>query len=367
MANFNAAVLTKKGLGLLAKAQTGQAGIEFTRAVAGNGSYDADERLTEKEALKDQRQEFPLDKLSVVNNSTASIRFTITNEQASGNLQEGYHVKEVGLYATDPDEGEILYAIATAVEDQWDYMPAYNSLMPAYITVEFYAEVSNAATVTIVCNGRFITAEEADEEFEKLRARIEDAETELVAIEEAIEGIGQVPDGVLTSADKGVENGVASLDERAHIPYEQLPAGTAAEGYTVSKNIEGTTTIFKFSFGRLTWEEAGGAGVGDKKGWVGTYEGWQSHGYFMDVLSAFRWAKARVVLDLDSLYARYAKTYAEYYASVFCSLNFQAYMKKAADGKSATLKVFSDSNLGASEAADVYFYTYALRDNDPDF
>ncbi len=116
MANFNKAVLTKKGIALLAKAQAGQTGIQFTRAVSGNGSYGADETLTDKTALKDQRQEFPFDKLSVLNGTTVSARFTITNEQASGNLTEGYHVKEVGLYATDPDEGEILYAIATAVE-----------------------------------------------------------------------------------------------------------------------------------------------------------------------------------------------------------------------------------------------------------
>ena len=63
MANFNEAVLTKKGIGLLAKAQAGQTGIQFTRAVSGNGSYGADETLTDKTALKDQRQEFPFDKL----------------------------------------------------------------------------------------------------------------------------------------------------------------------------------------------------------------------------------------------------------------------------------------------------------------
>jgi hypothetical protein len=77
------------------------------------------------------------------------VKFIITNKQDSGNLANGYYVKEVGIFATDPDEGEILYAIAIAVENQWDYMPAYNDLLPSTITVDFLAEVSNADEVTI--------------------------------------------------------------------------------------------------------------------------------------------------------------------------------------------------------------------------
>lgn len=58
-------------------------------------------------------------------------------------------VKEVGIFANDPDEGEILYAIAIAETDQWDYMPAYNDLLPSTITVDFLTEVANADEVVI--------------------------------------------------------------------------------------------------------------------------------------------------------------------------------------------------------------------------
>ena len=168
MANFNAAVLTAKGIALLAKAQAGQTSIEFTKAASGDGSYDTDEPLLSVEALKAQRQEFPINKVSVANDATVIVKFLITNEQEAGNLSEGYYVKEVGIFATDPDEGEILYAIATAVENQWDYMPAYNGLLPAAITVEFFAEVSNAAEVTIRSDGAYLLVEDAEEEFKKI-------------------------------------------------------------------------------------------------------------------------------------------------------------------------------------------------------
>lgn len=172
MANFNAAVLTAKGIALLAKAQAGQTNIEFTKAASGDGSYEAEESLLTVEALKAQRQEFPINKVSVVNDATVFVKFLITNEQEAGNLTQGYYVKEVGIFATDPDEGEILYAIATAIENQWDYMPAYNGLLPAAITVEFSAEVSNAAEVTIRSDGAYLLVEDAEEEFAAIRQLI---------------------------------------------------------------------------------------------------------------------------------------------------------------------------------------------------
>lgn len=370
MANFNAAVLTEKGIGLLAKAQAGQTGIEFTRAVAGNGSYDADERLTEKEALKDQRQEFPLDKLSVVNSTTTSIRFTITNEQASGNLLEGYHVKEVGLYATDPDEGEILYAIATAVEGQEDFMPAYNSLMPAYITVEFYAEVSNAAHVTIVTNGRFITAEEVEAELERLRAQItalagtfvtiQDAKTEHDTLRELIEDAGKVPDGVLTSADKGVVNGVASLDYAGKLPRAQIPYDS------------GAIYLWKLSFKRFTW-----TAVEDGAGWIGTYtSSSRDDGSFGDMLSmpgrAYRMLDVFFSLDVKSLYSRYTAETAGRLACEFSCLNYKAFLE-IGDDDTCTIKVFSDSDLGQTEEhgsvciGDVSFWPFVVRTGRPDY
>lgn len=66
-----------------------------------------------------------------------------------GTANETYYVKEIGIFATDPDEGEILYALAIAETDQWDYMPAFNDLLPSTITIDFLLEVSNATDVTI--------------------------------------------------------------------------------------------------------------------------------------------------------------------------------------------------------------------------
>lgn len=377
MANFNEALLTKKGIALLAKTQAGQTGVKLTKAAAGCGTYEEGESLVEREALKDQRQVFPLDKLSVQNSTTVSIRFTITNEQETGNLQEGYYVKEVGIFAEDPDEGEILYAIATTVTDQWDYMPAYNSLLPAYITVEFYVEVSNAASVTIVCNGRFITAEEMEEELEKLRADAkaehqqmrEDAKTAHDEIKKQIEDAGTVPDGVLTEKDKGVIDGVASLDYAGKLRREQISKESGAV------YLEPANGQWPCKFKDFTWKRVGDLDHADstETGWVGVYTGYKVHNwqYVREATCERRWHEAQAILSYDYLRATTNEDWADYYMSAFYRLHFQTYFWIDDEGN-ATIKIFSDSNLGemvgdgVSGVADLLFWLFAIRRLDPE-
>ena len=147
---FKEAVLTAKGIALLAKAQAGRCTIKLTKAATGDGSYSDGEALTNRTALKSKKQEFALITVTTQNQSNVYVKFIITNKQDTGNLKNGYYVKEVGIYAQDPDEGEILYALAVGVANQWDYMPAYNDLLPSTITMDFLTEVANATDVTIV-------------------------------------------------------------------------------------------------------------------------------------------------------------------------------------------------------------------------
>lgn len=150
MAGFNEAVLTTKGLALLAKAQGGLTTITLTKAATGDGSYSPGEDITQRTALKNQKQEFSLNTVTVQNETNVYVKFIITNYKSEHEyLTQGYYIKEIGIFATDPDEGEILYAIATAKENEWDYLPSYDSLLPSTITVDMMIEVTNADSVTI--------------------------------------------------------------------------------------------------------------------------------------------------------------------------------------------------------------------------
>ncbi len=150
MAQFREAVLTKKGIALLAKAQAEQKTIVFTKAVVGCGEYEEGESLIDLTGLRNQQQEFAPTSIQRQNETNVFVHFTITNFISSESwLNHGYYVTEIGLIANDPDEGDILYGIAVTDKDKADYLPSYNGLLPAIIGVDFLIEVSNAENVTI--------------------------------------------------------------------------------------------------------------------------------------------------------------------------------------------------------------------------
>ena len=97
---FKEAVLTAKGIALLAKAQAGRCTIKLTKAATGDGSYSDGEALTNRTALKSKKQEFALITVTTQNQSNVYVKFIITNKQDTGNLRTGSRSrKPVGLYA----------------------------------------------------------------------------------------------------------------------------------------------------------------------------------------------------------------------------------------------------------------------------
>lgn len=149
MAEFREAVLTRKGIALLAKMQSEKTVFQITKAVTGNGEYEDGEDLAAMTALKNQKQEFAPTTIKRQNDTNVFVGFSITNFTEKEELAHGYYVTEIGLVAADPDEGEILYAIAVGIHGRCDYLQAYNSLLPAVIDVEFLIEVGNAENVII--------------------------------------------------------------------------------------------------------------------------------------------------------------------------------------------------------------------------
>ena len=149
MAEFRRAVITEKGLALLAKAQADEVPIAITKTVSGSGEYTDSESLIERTELKVPQQSFAPTSIVRRNETTVLVRFSITNSPPGEPLTHGYYVREVGIYADDPDEGEILYSIAIAGEGTCDYLPAYGGTLPTTIGVSFVIEVANADTVII--------------------------------------------------------------------------------------------------------------------------------------------------------------------------------------------------------------------------
>lgn len=120
MAQFKNSVITEKGLALLQKVQQRTLKLTYTQITTGAGEYTGTEELSGATALKDQRQSVQISSISAVDSTTVKLVAVISNT----GLEQGYRITEVGIWAKDPDEGDILFSLAVAEPNGADYIPA---------------------------------------------------------------------------------------------------------------------------------------------------------------------------------------------------------------------------------------------------
>ena len=211
MAQFQRAVLTTKGLALLAKTQTDDTPVTITACVSGSGTYEEGESLEDRTALKELKQTFAPTAISRQNDTNVWVRFSITNNPPSGPLERGYAVTEIGIIAEDPDEGDILYAIAIAAPGQSDYIPSYNGTLPAVIGVNFLIEVSNADEVIIDTDlTAYVTTDQMDVIKGQIEARIDAAEAD---IEGRISAAEQDIESRISTAEADIERRIEEAEK----------------------------------------------------------------------------------------------------------------------------------------------------------
>lgn len=233
---WNESKLTTAGKALLAKAQAGQTTIQITKAQTGSGTYTSGESLESRTALKAPKQTFPIQgKQLSEGDSTLILKVTVSNKTDTETLNAGYDVREFGVFAKDPQKGEILYSIATAATS--DYMPAYNGTIPSVINMSYYMEVANAANVTI--NSAGALALQAD--LEKLEARVTSIEQSKVELLAARRKVGASPyawervgDAVGMICKAAVGNGTVQNDMMSHYPFSEMRPCNLAEDVTVN-------------------------------------------------------------------------------------------------------------------------------------
>ena len=150
-AKYEPVRLTAKGRALLAKVQAGRGNKQITRFATGSGIYLEGEDYTKQVDLKDPKQEFAITSVNIESDDSVLLEVTITNKLGdSPGLEEGYKIREMAFYATDPDEGEICYCIMVGTDDlRMDYMPAYDGTIPSMITNYFYVKVADASHLQI--------------------------------------------------------------------------------------------------------------------------------------------------------------------------------------------------------------------------
>ena len=98
-------VLTEKGIALQNKMFDGQT-LKITGAKAGAGEVPP-VNLRQQTQITDERQEITLQPVRT-EDGKAVIPVLLENTE----VKESYELHQIGFYAEDPDEGEILYCIA---------------------------------------------------------------------------------------------------------------------------------------------------------------------------------------------------------------------------------------------------------------
>ena len=143
MAEFSKLVITNKGQALLAKMIAGSGNIEFTKISASSTAY-TDAQLEGLASLSNVKQTSLISKVTRTNEVAIKVEAAFTNTE----LTAGYYMKALGLYAVDPDVGEILYAVTRETSGNC-YMPAYNGITVSGAYVQLVTTVGNAENVSL--------------------------------------------------------------------------------------------------------------------------------------------------------------------------------------------------------------------------
>ena len=202
--SISTCILTKKGQALLAKTPIG-AEIPVTRWQFGTGVLPAEQAEADLTALVAPLQYFPIS-----SKANSGNKCTVLGQFVNTGMSE-FVWEELGLWATDPDEGEILYAVGEA-RGNGELIEAGTAKLREFI---FGMELTfdNAANVTAVIDSSLIFA--TKEELEGYAQLGEDGKV----LAEQLPEMDYVP-----NSEKGEPLGVATLDEEGKVAEDQLPS-----------------------------------------------------------------------------------------------------------------------------------------------
>ena len=140
MSAFGGLIFTNKGRNLQAKAQAG-AQLNFTRIAVGDGDLGGSS-IAEFNDLKHQVKSISITKLKVLTGGKAVVGGSFSNQD----IVDGFYWKELGVFAEDPDLGEVLYCYGNSGAKA-EYIPAGGGPDVVEKSVDVVTIIGNAANV----------------------------------------------------------------------------------------------------------------------------------------------------------------------------------------------------------------------------
>ena len=141
MANWIGGRLTKAGRDLQIKVEAGQCKLELTKIKLGDGTegLDAIETMTD---LVGPKAVFGISSIVAKDGMC-----TVTGIISSSNVTAAFYAREWGLFAKDPDRGEILYMIS--LDPNPESIPPKTAALKQAATYAMNIVVSNAAHIEV--------------------------------------------------------------------------------------------------------------------------------------------------------------------------------------------------------------------------
>lgn len=155
MAEWSNATMTDVGADLQAKVNAGKTKLTFTKIKVGSGVNTTNPlALTDVISSKWETTNFVVKKEGKI----VSVDTFITNN----GITEAFRMSEIGLFAQDPDKGEVLYAYLTDPEP--DRMPAAGGSVVVSQELTIGMVFSNTGNVSLTVNmGALVTHEQLTE------------------------------------------------------------------------------------------------------------------------------------------------------------------------------------------------------------
>lgn len=145
MSAFGGLIMTNRGRILQTKAQTGVQ-LTFTRIALGDGRLSG-QSILELNQLINEKKSVSITKLKTQPDGKAAVGAVLSNQD----ITTGFYWREIGVFAQDPDIGEILYCYGNAGSAA-EYIPAGGGSDIIEKNIDIITIVGNASSVSATIN-----------------------------------------------------------------------------------------------------------------------------------------------------------------------------------------------------------------------
>ncbi|WP_234540703.1 phage tail protein [Paenibacillus pseudetheri] len=219
--------ITIKGLALQGKAQAG-AKLEYTRVAIGDGSLNG-QSMPALTGLISQKMVLPITRIRAQPPNKATIGSVVDNSSVTS----GFYFREIGLFATDPDVGEILYAYANSGVTA-DYIPPGGGSDIIEKVFDIDVVIGTAANISAKIDDSLVFTQKKE-----FLAHVDNATTHITAAERTAWNAAETnaKNASIPLVQKGAAGGVPAMDAAKYM----LGDGISLKEFS-------TETVYTFSF-----------------------------------------------------------------------------------------------------------------------